>query len=292
MTRWLCYSACALVSLGVLVQAQAPGAPPKVLRIIEETVKVGKGPAHEKLETTWSRTAAAGKWPGGSIGMKAIAGPPVAWWIEGYDSMAALEKNMQDSDKTPGYTAQNDQLSMQDGDNVSGTRTIIATYREDLSYVPANAPPVPKLRYMDLETFQTRPGHATEFVESRRLGKAAHEQAKMPDAVVIYAVVSGAPQGTFLRFRGLQSLGDEDRFAAAHTAKAYQDAVGTNQKRIDELTSASVNAIQQSIFQFDPKWTYMPKEFTSQDPDFWTPKPKPAASNPAPGAAPSEKPKK
>jgi uncharacterized protein involved in type VI secretion and phage assembly len=40
--------------------------------------------------------------------------------------------------------------------------------------------------------------------------------------------------------------------------------------------------IQHLIYQFDPKMSYMPKEFTSADPDFWTPKPKPTASSSAP----------
>ncbi len=107
----------------------------------------------------------------------------------------------------------------------------------------------------------------------------------MPDSTVYYAVAAGAPNGTFLRFRGVQSLGDQDRYEQAHSAKAYQDAVGANQKRIDELTSSSVVNIQHVIFEFDPKMSYMPKAFTSVDPDFWTPKPKPAASTAGAGAA-------
>jgi hypothetical protein len=198
--------------------------------------------------------------------------------------MAALEQTDGQQAKHP-FSAQNDGLIAQDADNLTSVRTMIATYRDDLTYLPANAPPVPKLRYFDVEIFQTRPGHTGEFIESRRLNKAAHERAAMADSLVFYAVAAGAPNGTFIRFRGVQSLGDQDRYDQAHAAKAFQDATASTQKRMDELTSASVVNIQHVIFEFDPKMTYMPKEFTSVDPDFWTPKPKPATTTPG-GATP------
>jgi hypothetical protein len=278
MTRTLCYSASAVVLLGIVSQAQAPTPPPKVLRIFEENVKVGKNAAHEKLETSWAKTWAAAKWPGQSLAMKTIAGQPQAWFIEPHDSMASIENLNRAAAKMTALTAQTDLLSAQDGELLTGVRTIIATYREDLSYLPANAPPVPKLRYFDVEIFQTRPGHTADFIESRKLTKTAHEKASMSDSAVYYAVAAGAPNGTFMRFRGVQSLADQDRYDQAHGAKAYQDAVSGSQKRIDELTSASVVNIQHVIFEFDPKMSFMSKEFTSIDPDFWTPKPKPAAS--------------
>ena len=281
MTRRLWYSAVAVALLGVVPVAQSPAPPPKVIRIFEESVKVGKNAAHEKLETSWAKTWAAAKWPGQSLAMKTIAGPPQAWFIEPHDSMASIEKLNRDAEKMTALTAQTDLLSAQDGDLLTGVRMIIATYREDLSYLPANAPPVPKLRYFDVEIFQTRPGHTAEFVESRKLGKTAHEKASMPDSAVYYAVAAGAANGTFMRFRGAESLADQDRFDQAHTAKAYQDAISGSQKRIDDLTSSSVVNIQHVILEFDPKISYMSKEFTSVDPDFWTPKPKPAASTQA-----------
>ena len=292
MYRWVS-GLVSVVALGVMGHAQQQQPPPpKVLLIGEENVKVGKEPAHEKLETNWARAWATAKWPRSVLAMKTIAGSSQAWFISPYDSMAAMETSMRDQAKHP-FSAQNDALLAQDTDNLTSSRSIIATYREDLSYLPANAPPVPKLRYFDVEIFQTRPGHTSEFVESRKLNKAAHERASMADSLVFYAVAAGAPNGTFIRFRGVQSLGDQDRYDQAHAAKAFQDATASTQKRMDELTSASVVNIQHVIFEFDPKMTYMPKEFTSVDPDFWTPRPKAPTSTPGgapPPAANKQKP--
>lgn len=285
MHRWISGVVSVVVALGVVGHAQQPTPPPKVLLIAEENVKVGKGPAHEKLETNWARAWATAKWPRAVLAMTTIAGPSQAWFISPYDSMAAMETAARDEAKHP-FSAQNDSFIAQDADNVSSVRMLVATYREDLSYLPANAPPVPKLRYFDVEIFQTRPGHTAEFIESRKLNKAAHERASMADSLVIYAITAGAPNGTFIRFRGVQSLGDEDRYDQAHAGKAFQDAAASTQKRMDELTAASVANIQHVIFEFDPKMTFMPKEFTSVDPDFWTPKPKPPTATSG-GAAPA-----
>ena len=275
-----CFTMCFVLLLAgaMALQAQAPAAPPKAIRIFEENVKVGKAPAHEKVESNWTKAFARAKWPGQYIGMKTIAGPPQAWFIEPHDSMASIEKLDKDTEKMTALVAETDVLSAQDGELVGSARTILATYREDISYLPPNTAPVAKMRYFDVETFQVRPGHNAEFIESRKLAKAAHERAKMPDEMVWFTVAAGAPNGTFIRFRGVRSLGDQDRYDEAHNAKAYQDAVGANQKRSDDLTSASVVNVQHLIYQLDPKISYMPKEFTSQDPDFWTPKPKPAAT--------------
>jgi len=289
MRRAVCCSACVVVAaFGVLGHAQGPTPPPKVLRIFEENVKVGKEPAHEKVEIAWQRAFAAAKVPIQILAMKAIAGPPQAWFISPFDSMADVERAARAQDKLTAFMAQNDAYDAQDADLVNGRRTLLAVFRDDLSYAPANAAPVPKLRYFDVEIFQTRPGHTAEFVESRKIGRAAHQKASMPDSSIMYEVVAGAASGTFIRFRGVQALGDQDRYDEAHRGNPFRDAMMADQKRADELTASSVINTQHTIFEFDPKMSYMAKEFTSADPDFWTPKPKMSTANApaAPAAAP------
>ena len=130
MQRWF-FTLASLVSLGVLAgHAQQPAPPPpKVLLIAEENVKVGREPAHEKLESNWARAWAAAKWPRSIVAMRAIAGAPQAWFVTGYESMDALQKGSQAEEKHA-FSAQNDALLSQDAENVSSTRTIIAAYRD------------------------------------------------------------------------------------------------------------------------------------------------------------------
>src|SRR5437867_932151 len=121
MTRAFRYSAWVVVSFGVVVaQAQQAPPPPAVLHIFEETVKVGKVPAHEKLETRWAKTLADGKWPGQSLAMKTIAGVQQAWFVTPHESMASIEKLAKDAEKLTALTAQTDLLAAQDGELLTG----------------------------------------------------------------------------------------------------------------------------------------------------------------------------
>ena len=270
----LCVALVLAASWAVNAQMQ-PAPPPKVIRIFEESVKVGKAVAHQKLETNWSKAFARANWSGHVLGMVAMTGTPQAWYIQGFDSMAAMEKLDNDTDKMTALKAETDMFATQDGDLLTNTRAIIANYREDISYIGSNAP-LATMRYFDVVVTQVRPGHNDEFVESRKLIKDAHEKARMPDNFVNYAVSAGTPAGGgfYIRFRQLKSLAEVDRNGEIHSAKNYQDAVAPSQKRITELESASILNSVSVIYQFDPKMSYMQKDFTSQDPDFWTPKPK------------------
>src|SRR5260370_42048794 len=110
MKRAFCFAMCSvsLLASAVALQAQAPAPPHKVLRIYEENVKVGKSPAHEKVETNWTKAFAKAKWPGQYIGMKTIVGPSQAWFVEPHDSMASIEKLEKDTEKMTALVAETD----------------------------------------------------------------------------------------------------------------------------------------------------------------------------------------
>ena len=245
--------------------------PPKVLQIIREQVKPGKTSAHEKVELGWPRAYAKANWPSGWIGMTSLTGAPEAWFVSGWDSYAAYEKNEQDFDKNAALKAENDQMSMQDGDLLSGWTNMLASYRPNLSY-GANIQ-VAKMRYFAVTTYRVNPGHGPDFLAARRLEKEAHEKAKQDEHYAYYQVVSGAPAGTYLVFRPMKSMAEMD--VEVH-GKAYQDAVGeAGRDRLRELQKDTLLSSASQIFAFNPKISYSTKEFAAGDPDFWTPKPAP-----------------
>src|SRR3569832_223766 len=91
----------ALLMAGVLpVVAQDDGArpAPKVLQIYREMVKPGKSAAHEKLEAGWPKAYKASKNPAQYLAMTAITGPSEAWFVSGYDSYEAWEKQTKSED--------------------------------------------------------------------------------------------------------------------------------------------------------------------------------------------------
>ncbi len=73
-------AACLFLSSGsiALAQEKASSRPPKVLQILREGVKPGKGVAHEKIEAAWPHTFASARSPTHYIAMKSVTGPSEA----------------------------------------------------------------------------------------------------------------------------------------------------------------------------------------------------------------------
>ena len=292
-SAFLFVAACLFLSASAtaLAQEQAPSGPPKVLQIFREDVKPGKGAAHEKVEAGWPRAFANAKSPTHYIAMVSVTGPSEAWFLTGFDSLAAWEKDRQDTEKNTALTAVLDQLLEKDGELLSGFRSIVATYREDLSYRPTGVN-IGQMRYFYVTTFRIRPGHENDYVAANKIVRAAHEKANVPEHWAVFQVTSGMPNGTYLSFQPLKTLAEVDAFSQTH-GKAYQDATGDEgRQKLRELAGAGTLSSETSIFAFSPKMSYVSKETASADADFWTPK---RAARAAPAAkkevkAPAAKP--
>jgi len=263
-----------LLSAGslALAQEQAPSGPPKVLQIFREEVKPGKGAAHEKVEAGWPRAFANAKWPTHYFAMVSVTGPSEAWFLTGFDSLAAWEKDRLDTEKNTALTAELDQLGEKDGELLSGVRSIVATYRQDLSYRPTGVN-IGQMRYFYVTTFRIRPGHEKDYIDANKIVRDAHEKANVPEHWAVFQVTSGMPNGTYLSFQPLKTLAEVDAFPQTH-GKAYQDATGEEgRQKLRELASAGALSSETTIFAFSPKMSYVSKEIAAADPEFWTPKP-------------------
>ncbi len=253
-------------------QDQPYSGPPKVIRIIREEVKVGKGTVHEANETAWARTFADAKSPDNWIGMDSTTGNNEAWFVSGYDTMSDMEKRtIQALNTVPALKAIDTKYSSQDGEFVSSTRSVVAVYRDDLSYQGLKTN-VGLFRYLYVTTVRVRPGHESEFIEATKISRAAHEKATVPERWSVFEVTEGMPRGTYLIFEPLKSMADVDAFPQTH-GKVYQDAVGDDgRKRLAELNSSATISAETNIFAFNPKMSNPTKEIAAADPDFWTPR--------------------
>ena len=90
---------CSFLLVSVSAMAQTPQPPPKVLQIIREEVKPYMNAQHEKVETGWPAAQLKANWPYYALGLDSVSGPNEAWWLTGYESFAALEKNNKDFEK-------------------------------------------------------------------------------------------------------------------------------------------------------------------------------------------------
>lgn len=260
-----------LIAGASLVQAQAPE-PSRVLRIFREDIKSGKGAAHERVESGYARAFAKTGYPP-YIALDAMSGPTQAWFLERHDSYEAMEKAIKMGQAEP-LKSTLAQLETQDGDLRSSERSMIATYQKDLSYLPG--PPLgSKARYYSITTTRIRPGHAEDFAEMRKLSNAASTKAGAKRRLVIYSVISGAPAGTYLILSAADSLAALD--PAALSMPMLEAFGAENQARYRKLQSDIVISTENALFGINPKMSNPPKDYISADPDFWAPKPKPAA---------------
>ena len=265
--------------------------PPKVLQIFREEVKPGKGAAHEKMEAGWPRAFANAKWPTHYLAMTSVSGPAEAWFTTGYDSLAAWEKDTWDVGKNATLTAELDRLSAADGELINSGRSIVASFREDMSYLTGNTAPLGSMRYFYVTIVRVRPGHGSEYEEINKIVREAHQKANIPERWAVFEVNYGMPRGTFIIFQPLKSLAEVDAFPQTH-GKAFQDAIGEDgTKKLRELTGSAVLSAETNIFAFNSKMSYPAKEIVAADPEFWAPKPK-APAKAAVAGKPEEKPAK
>lgn len=254
----------AIAVLGVVLGSIgfAQTGPPKILQIGREEVKAGKGFAHAKYEASWTQAMLKAKYNRPYLGMTSMNGNE-AWWLTGFDSLADLEKENNDA----ALGAVSAQFIPGDAEYISNTRTVIARYREDLSYGIA---PLGGARGFNIRTVRVRPGHDSEYADIRKLVAAAVAKANDTSAhSVVFQVVAGAPNGTYLVFTPFTSLAERD----APPNEAVGAALGEDGRaKITDLAGKSILTSEDTIFTFNPKFSNPSPEMVSAAPDFWKPK--------------------
>jgi hypothetical protein len=269
----LCSKLVVLVAPALLAQS-GPMPPPPLMLFVREEVKPGHGAGHAATESAWTRALTRGKSTDHYLGMSALTGPSEAWFIMGYASYADWEAKQNEFDKNPAMKAEIDKISQQDGDHLTGTRTLLGTLRKDLSF----GPPVEigKMRYMRVRTFRIKQGQGKAFEEGVKTALAAYEKSHYPASFAFYEVAAGTGSPTFIVLRPMKSLANLDETAAAE--KGFQEALGEEgQKAMQKVFTDTVNAVENQLFAFNPKLSFPGPSVTASDPGFWTVKPPAAA---------------
>ena len=143
-------------------QDQSALAPPKVLLIVRENLKPGKaGSTHEKSESAFVNAFKAAKWPQHYLAVDAQSGNPRSLFLIGYDSFAALEKDVKATQRNTVLSAALDRATLADGELLSSYETSHFLYREDQSF-HANLS-LATMRYFEITRFHVRPGHDSDW---------------------------------------------------------------------------------------------------------------------------------
>jgi len=242
--------------------AQQSAQPPAVLQIVQEDIKEGKGAAHERSEAMFMVAAAKANFPTHVLALTSITGTSQAWFLEAYDNFASIAESRAAMNK-PELAG----LDAADAELRTGSRSLIAAYRPDLSYA-ADKIDLPKARYFTIETLRVRAGEGLAFLEMAKLLKGAAEKSNSNQPVVTYEVVSGGPGGTFFLMEPMASLKsmDEDR---EHQQALFTAMGAEGAKQYIKASSESLSYGETMLFSINPKMSYPPKEWAAADPGFW-----------------------
>ncbi len=255
----------------LIAQDQASMAPPKVLVIVRENLKPGKaGTLHEKSESAFVNAFKAAKWPQHYLAVDSQSGNPRSLFLVGYDSFAALEKDVKATQKNAVLSAALDRATAADGELLSSYETSTFTYREDQS-LHANLSLAP-MRLFEITRFHVRPGHDNDWNAIVKLYLENFPKA-VPDAHwAVFEEMYGQGGNVYLVFNPMKSLSEVDTGMGDY--KKFADVMGADgMKRLADLEAAAVDEVQTNVFTFNPHMSYPPDEWVKADPAFWSPKP-------------------
>ena len=263
------------LGIGMAQDEPATAPPPKVLQVIREFVKPGKGgAAHEKAESAFVQAFARAKWPTHYFAASALTGKPRVLFFVAYDSFDAWEKDSLAQQKNATLSAALDRATANDGELLSGSDTSVMTYNEEQSLrAPVD---IAHMRYFEISLYRVRPGHRGEWNELVKLVKAAY--TTMPDVHwAMYEAMFGQEDATYIVIIPRKSAAEIDHDMMQD--KQFVSAMGADgMKKLAELESAAVEFTQNNLFQFSPAMSYPRDEWVKADPEFWKAKtPKPAA---------------
>ena len=253
--------------------------PPPVFYIVREEIKPSKMPAHNKHSAAFAQIFGKLQVPSYRIAMLPVAGNEnEVIYVTGLQSFAELEQTQRDTDKkmsaAPGnIQSELDRLAKEAPDLHAGMRDMIAVIRPELSY---NAGvDITKMRYVTITTVRVRPGQEDQYGEYvRNLVNVARDKAKAELHIAAFQVIAGVPSTTYMFFRPMKSLAEYDLRIGPRVREAMSE---DQRKKADKMAGESIVFSETSVYAFNPRMSYVKKEFAAGDPTFWNPKPEIAA---------------
>jgi hypothetical protein len=270
MRRRISMSVPLLLGLATLAPAQSmsagPTPPPPIIQRFRETVKIGKGDAHEAHEHAWSQAYAKSGLPIYSIALTSMTGANDAWWMSGWSSFKQFDDANKAVAKDKELTAAISQYSAKDAEYVTDGVASIWTLRPDLSY--RDTVDWSQMHAYEIVTVRARPGQGDDVKRTAERLAATHKAAGTSAHWAMYQGMLGVPEGTFLVLVPHKSVADLDIGMSdeAQFAKALGEAGG---KELDKLSAHGVISVETNLFAVSPKMSYVSKEWRMADVDFW-----------------------
>jgi hypothetical protein len=257
-------------------------APPKILNVVREVVKPGKGgAAHERTESAFVRAMTAAKATDHYFALDSLSGPSRTLFLSGYDSFAELEKIQREEQANATLSDALDRAGQADGDLLQSYET--STYVLNKEQSNPGAEGLVGARYFEIEVFRIKPGHEADWDAAVKLVIPALGKANPDDHWAMYDRVYGGPFVAAV-MRPLKSAAEIDQSFASDPK--FAAALGEDgMKKLGELSAAAIESSETNLFVINPRISYVGAETIAADPTFWKP-----ARAAAPAKKPAEKP--
>jgi hypothetical protein len=227
--------------------AQDP--PANLLWISREQIKPGKVAPYMRIEEGAARTCARLNCPNPYFAITSLTGPSEAWWINGFDSMDALEHVRHEYEVNQEIGQALNSVAESKADLAFDGVDLLAVFHPEMSFY--STPIFP--RYISITVLQLRPGHLQTLRTERIPFKAALERAGRPQWV--YQVTSGTDDDTFLIMTPARTV---QELQSIPTPIDHNDAVG-------ELIVSS----RTRLYAVAPSLSMPAKSWIEADPEFW-----------------------
>lgn len=244
--------------------------PPKVLQVIREVLKPGKGGSpHVATESGFVKAFQAANWPTHYLAVDSMSGPTRSLFLIGYDSFDAWEKDAKATEQNATLSSALDRAGIADGDLLTSSESSALVYREDYSLRAPVA--IAQMRYFEIEVFKVKPGHEAEWDALVKMYVSGYEKT-MPDAHwATYQSIYGADNGgMYVVFTPMKSLAEVDQNIMG--SKKFMTAMGDEwMKKASALAESCLQLSQNNLFVFNPKMSYVSDQWIKADPSFWKP---------------------
>lgn len=247
--------------------ANESAAPPVFLLLVHQQVYPGKSADREKLLAAESRGSERLDSNRYWIDLESVTGDPEGLLLLPFDSYEHIQQSSVEWKQLLAAHPEVDRLQEELEGLIGGQRRIVATRRDDLGYLAENID-LSEARFLNVLEVHVFPGHESDFAESMRILADAYGKIHAETAWVVYQVAAGTASPTFLVFRPVVELKQNDDFMAygASLAEAEGEQSVETQQRIAREAYAST---EHNIYAVHPELSHVSKSFAGSDADFW-----------------------
>ena len=242
-------------------------APPKIALLEHKQPYSGKSEERRKLEETLSAACDRFEAPRFWIDLESLTGQPESLVFYPFESYEQLGQANTDWSQFLATHPDLDHVRGEIEGMIGSQRQIVAVRRDDLGYL-ADSIDLSEARFMNVLEVHLFPGHEDDFAEAFKIMVDAYTKIHADAPWMVYQVDVGTPAPTFLVFRPMSEIKQNDDLLSWNDAliEAEGEQGGESLKRIARQAYVTTES---NVYAVNPEMSHVSKSFAATDPDFW-----------------------